>query len=318
MFSRILARSAGVSAVGFTAFALNNYFTVQAAEVDYKAVRKAIADKLDNDKYDDGSYGPVLVRLAWHSAGSYSAKDGSGGSNHATMRFSPEKDYGGNAGLDVARNLLEPIKAQFPGLSYADLYTLAGVVAVEEMGGPTIPWYSGRVDSVDNKPTAPNDRLPDASQGAQHIRDVFYRMGFNDREIVALSGAHCLGRCHTNRSGFDGPWTNAPTTFSNLYFTELLADKWSVRDWKGPKQFQDPTKQLMMLPTDIALKTDAKFLPVTQEYAGNEAKFFADFAGAFSKLLHLGCEKVAPAQSQYLGVTALASLGALLAASKKN
>ena len=50
------------------------------------------------------------------------------------------------------------------------------------------------------------------------IRDIFYRMGFNDQEIVALAGAHALGRCHADRSGFDGPWTRSPTTFSNDYF----------------------------------------------------------------------------------------------------
>ncbi len=57
--------------------------------------------------------------------------------------------------------------------------------------------------------------LPDASQGADHLRKVFYRMGFNDKEIVALSGAHTLGRCHEVRSGFDGPWTHAPLRFDN-------------------------------------------------------------------------------------------------------
>jgi len=63
-------------------------------------------------------------------------------------------------------------------------------------------------------------------QGAPHLRDIFYRMGFSDQEIVALSGAHSMGRCHPDRSGFKGPWTNAPTTFSNLYFKELLEKKW--------------------------------------------------------------------------------------------
>jgi len=288
-------------------------FSVDASEVDYKAVRKEIANLLDDSRYDDGSYGPVLVRLAWHSAGSYSAVDGSGGSNNATMRFSPEKHYGGNAGLDVARNLLEPVKAKFPGLSYADLYTLCGVVAIEEMGGPKIEWWPGRVDSVDNSPTAPDGRLPDASLGAQHIRDVMARMGFNDREAVVLSGAHCLGRCHTSRSGFDGPWNNAPTTFSNLYFTHLLEDDWVLRNWKGPKQYTDvKTQSLMMLPTDMAIKTDPKFRAIAEEYAANEEKFFQDFAPAFSKLLHLGCDEVCQPKSQWLGPTALAVFSAFI------
>ena len=76
------------------------------------------------------------------------------------------------------------------------------------MGGPSIPWKPGRTDksekSVKPADIPPNGRLPDAAQGAQHVRDVFYRMGFNDREIVALSGAHALGRCHADRSGYLG------------------------------------------------------------------------------------------------------------------
>jgi len=260
---------------------------VECAGVDYSAVRQSITDILEDYDYDDGSYGPVLVRLAWHSSGSYSAEDGSGGSNNATMRFSPEKDYDANAGLGVARDLLEQVKAKHPEISYADLYTLAGVVAIEEMGGPKINWKPGRVDSADNSPTAPDGRLPDAAQGAQHLRDIFYRMGFNDQEIVALSGAHTLGRCHTDRSGFDGPWTFAPTTFSNLYFQELLQDKWVIRRWTGPEQYEDtPTRSLMMLPTDIALKTDPKFRPWVEKYAQDEELFFKDFSSACSKLFN--------------------------------
>lgn len=70
------------------------------------------------------------------------------------------------------------------------------------------------------------------------------------QEIVALSGAHALGRCHTDRSGFDGPWTRAPTTLSSEYFRLLLAEKWVPKVWSGPRQFVDErTKELMMLPS---------------------------------------------------------------------
>ena len=65
----------------------------------------------------------------------------------------------------------------------------------------------------------PDGRLPDAKQGHEHLRDIFYRMGFVDKEIVALSGAHALGRAHPDRSGFDGPWTKEPLIFDNSYFT---------------------------------------------------------------------------------------------------
>lgn len=131
------------------------------------------------------------------------------------MRFSPESKHGANAGLGVARDLLEPIKKRFPGCTYADLYTLAGCVAIESMGGPRIEWRSGRSDAKDESSCPPDGSLPDASQGPPHVRCVFGRMGFNDREMVALIGAHAVGRCHKDRSGYDGPWTRAPTTFSN-------------------------------------------------------------------------------------------------------
>jgi catalase (peroxidase I) len=70
-----------------------------SAEVDYSAVRKAILAIMDDDQWDDGSYAPLLIRLAWHASGTYSAADGTGGSNGATMRFSPEKDDPESAGL---------------------------------------------------------------------------------------------------------------------------------------------------------------------------------------------------------------------------
>lgn len=254
-------------------------------------MRKAIADILDAENYDDGSYAPVLVRLAWHSAGTYDKSTGKGGSNGAAMRFDPEASHGANAGLGVARSLLEPIKKRFPWISYADLYTLAGVVAIEETGGPKIEWSPGRTDFADGSLSAKDTRLPDASQGAKHLRAVFSDgMGFDDREIVALSGAHSLGRCHTDRSGFDGPWTRAPTTFSSLYYQELVGNKWSKRKWSGPLQYTNASSgdDLMMLPTDMALLWDRRFRTHVHAYAKDEALFFADFAKAFSKLLELG------------------------------
>ncbi|GAB4820287.1 hypothetical protein N2152v2_007333 [Parachlorella kessleri] len=258
---------------------------------DYDAVRAAISDLLDsNPDYDDGSYGPILVRLAWHTSGTYDKNTGRGGSNGATMRFAPESNWGANAGLSIARDLLEPVKAKFPWISYSDLWTLGGAVAVEEMGGPAIPWRPGRTDVPDVVTDAalPNGLLPDGDKDNKHVRDIFYRMGFDDQEIVALCGAHALGRCHKDRSGFDGPWTNAPTTFSNLYFTELKENKWHKRKWDGPLQYEDRSKQLMMLNTDMWLLWDKKFRKYVDLYAKDQDKFFEDFAKAFSKLLELG------------------------------
>jgi len=263
--------------------------TLFYASVDQEAVRKDIKAILNtNPKYDDGSYGPLLIRLAWHASGTYNAKTGTGGSNGATMRFHPESDWGANAGLKIARDLLEPIKKKYPELSYADLWTLAGCVAIEDMGGPHINWRSGRQDYPDNKKTPPDGVLPDADKGPDHIRNIFHRMGFNDQEIVALIGAHAVGRCHTDRSGYDGPWTTSPTRFTNEFFVQLTEAVWTERKWNGPKQFEDETKTMMMLPADMAFLHDATFKKYVEEYAKDEQVFFKDFAAAFSKLLHLG------------------------------
>ena len=173
---------------------------------DYEAVRQSIKTLLHQPEYDDGSAGPVLVRLAWHSAGTYDVASDSGGSNGAGMRYEAEGGDPANAGLQHARAFLEPIKERYPWITYSDLWTLAGVVAIREMGGPVIPWRPGRTDFVDDSKLPPRGRLPDATQAADHLRHIFYRMGFNDQEIVALSGAHNLGRCHSDRSGSEGKW----------------------------------------------------------------------------------------------------------------
>lgn len=79
--------------------------------------------------------------------------------------------------------------------------------------------------------------------------DLLVWCRFNDQEIVALSGAHALGRCHADRSGFDGPWTFSPITVTNDYYKLLFDEKWVWKKWNGPKQLEDKkTHSLMMLP----------------------------------------------------------------------
>ncbi|KAI1636940.1 heme peroxidase [Biscogniauxia mediterranea] len=270
-------------------------------------VKAAVRSLLRQPDYDDGSAGPVLVRLAWHSAGTYCAETQTGGSNGAGMRYEAEGGDPANAGLQHARAFLEPVKARFPWITYADLWTLAAVVAIREMGGPEIGWKGGRTDFTDESRVPPRGRLPDGAQGADHLRAVFYRMGFGDQEIVALSGAHNLGRCHADRSGFDGKWVNNPTRFSNQYFRLLLAHDWKrKRLANGLEQFsyvdedadadadgdeQPPAEELMMLPTDMSLLSDAAFRPWVERYAEDKERFFADFARAFAKLLELGLRR---------------------------
>lgn len=283
-------------------FTATVYAKEAKAAVDLAKVREAIMNVIDEDaeKRSDGtSLAGTFIRLAWHCSGTYTASNNTGGSNGARMRFEPEASFGNNAGLHIARNALEPVKQKFPDISYADLYTYAGVVAVEEAGGPKVPFRTGRVDfdSGETSPTGPV--LPDADKGSlvhttDHLRDIFYRMGFTDQDIVALSGAHAMGRCYTDRSGYWGPWTNAETTFSNEYFRLLLEERWSPKlthngqPWTGPDQYEDATGQLMMLPSDIALIKDPDFKKWVEIYAKDSDRFYADFSKAFSKLLELG------------------------------
>jgi cytochrome c peroxidase len=272
-----------------------------ASKSDIANIKKEIAQALDAEaerRGDGTSMAPTLIRLAWHAAGTYSAVDGTGGSNGAHMRFAPESNWGCNAGLKSARDFLEPIKKNHPEISYADLWTLAGATAVEEMGGPTIPWRQGRTDSATGT-TVPDGRLPNADSGCTaadtaHLRDIFGRMGFNDKEIVCLAGAHAVGRCHTEASGYWGPWTNAETTFSNEYFRLLLEETWTLKKthngkkWTGPKQYENKDGSLMMLPADLTLVQEPAFRQHVEFYAKNDEAFNKDFAAVFARLLELG------------------------------
>lgn len=101
--------------------------------LDYQKVYNAIAAIIEDENYDDGSYGPVFLRLAWHASGTYDVNSKNGGSSYATMRFKPEAGHGANAGLGIARERLNRVKDQFPEISYGDLWTLAGVAAIQEL-----------------------------------------------------------------------------------------------------------------------------------------------------------------------------------------
>jgi len=275
---------AGVAALG----ALGMY-SMSAPTIDYDAVKSEIAARMDVEDWDDGSFGPVLVRLAWHASGTYCCRSKTGGSDGATMRFGPECEHGANAGLAHARDFLEPVKEMFPDISYADLWIVAGNTAIEEMGGPRIPFTPGRKDSPDGSYCPPDGRLPDADKFADHVREIFYRQGFNDQEIVALvGGGHAIGRCHTDRSGFTGPWTRAPTTFSNEFFRELLDNTWTKKQWDGPPQYEDPTGDLMMLETDMTLRTDPEFRKWSEIYKNDYERFEKDFVSAWVKLTENG------------------------------
>uniref|UniRef100_A0A8R7UG07 Plant heme peroxidase family profile domain-containing protein n=1 Tax=Triticum urartu TaxID=4572 RepID=A0A8R7UG07_TRIUA len=151
---------------------------------------------------------PILVRLGWHDAGTYDKNINEwpkcGGAN-GSLRFEIELKHSANAGLVNALKLIQAIKDKYAGVTYADLFQLASATAVEEAGGPKIPMIYGRVDVSAPEQCPPEGRLPAAgpSSPAEHLREVFYRMGLNDKvlgyccvtfnsSIQYTSGVACL------------------------------------------------------------------------------------------------------------------------------
>ncbi len=207
--------------------------------LDFKALKKDLNDLMMNSQdwwpADFGHYGPLLIRMAWHSAGTYRIGDGRGGAGHASQRFAPLNSWPDNANLDKARRLLWPIKQKYgKKISWADLMILAGNVALESMGFKTFGFAGGREDfwepekdiywgsesewlgdkrytgdrELENplaavqmgliyvNPEGPNGK-PDPIAAARDIRESFSRMAMNDEETVALiAGGHAFGKTH--------------------------------------------------------------------------------------------------------------------------
>ncbi|MBM7169169.1 catalase/peroxidase HPI [Streptomyces sp. G44] len=209
------------------------------ASLDLPAVKRDIAEVLTTSQEwwpaDFGHYGPFMIRMAWHSAGTYRISDGRGGAGAGQQRFAPLNSWPDNASLDKARRLLWPVKKKYgQSISWADLMILTGNVALESMGFKTFGFAGGRADvwepdedvywgpettwlgderytgdrELENplgavqmgliyvNPEGPNGN-PDPLAAARDIRETFRRMAMNDEETVALiAGGHTFGKTH--------------------------------------------------------------------------------------------------------------------------
>lgn len=236
---------------------------------------------------------PILVRLAWHDAGTFCVKSKTGGPRAAQRFADGESQHGANAGLNIARDLLQPLQQKYcnakNNVSIADLWAFAGTTAIAVCGGPDIPFQFGRVDIASSSECVEEGRLPDGDKGLDHLRGVFGRMGFSDQEIVALSGAHTLGGCHADRSGFEGMWTAQPLKFDNAYFKDIINKKWEkTTSSKGCPQLKngaDASDKTMMLSTDLCLFERAETKATVELYAKDEKAFFTAFSSAWTKLI---------------------------------
>ncbi|WP_166866205.1 catalase/peroxidase HPI [Salinibacterium sp. ZJ70] len=207
--------------------------------LDLAAVKADIAEVLTTSQdwwpADFGNYGPFIIRMAWHSAGTYRVGDGRGGAGAGQQRFAPLNSWPDNVNLDKARRLLWPVKKKYgQAISWADLMILAGNVALEQMGFQTFGFAGGRADVwepeddvywgpetewlADERTTGDNELdnplaavqmgliyvnpegpagNPDPIASAKDIRETFARMGMNDEETVALiAGGHTFGKTH--------------------------------------------------------------------------------------------------------------------------
>ncbi|MFZ0166453.1 MAG: catalase/peroxidase HPI [Trebonia sp.] len=209
------------------------------SSLDLAAVKQDIAAVLTDSKpwwpADFGNYGPLMIRMAWHSAGTYRISDGRGGAGSGQQRFAPLNSWPDNVSLDKARRLLWPVKKKYgKSLSWADLIVLTGNVALETMGFETFGFGGGRVDAWEPdadvywgpetewlgderytgdreledplgavqmgliyvNPEGPNG-TPDPLAAGRDIRETFRRMAMNDEETVALiAGGHTFGKTH--------------------------------------------------------------------------------------------------------------------------
>jgi catalase-peroxidase len=214
-------------------------YAAEFAKLDLKALKQDLYALMTDSKdwwpADYGHYGPLFIRMAWHSAGTYRTSDGRGGGNTGNQRFAPLNSWPDNVNLDKARRLLWPIKRKYgKRISWADLMILAGNCALESMGFKTFGFAGGRVDiwepeedvywgaetewlgdkrysgdrDLENplaavqmgliyvNPEGPNGQ-PIPAESARDVRQTFARMAMNDEETVALiAGGHTFGKCH--------------------------------------------------------------------------------------------------------------------------
>ncbi|KAL7544503.1 hypothetical protein ACHAWF_007884, partial [Thalassiosira exigua] len=272
----------------------------------------------------------LLVRLEFHDAITYDPDAGDGGADGCVDLRSPS-----NRGLEEGIDLLEPVRLGEGGgeayegaiLSRADVWALAANIMIEAAGGPRLEYKAGRMD-VDACEGHGARHIEAESQASAKISEIFVeRLHFSPREVVALMGAHVLGRAKKINSGYDGPWVREPTKFTNSYFSDLVELPW-VLTKTHVEPFGERTtwrrwivlgnQDEIMLQTDVDLAFDttnktgtscsrvggvpdkalscplakSAFSSHVVDFAANQTLWFDEFATAWAKLTSLTGESL--------------------------
>src|SRR6266496_2236608 len=268
--------------------------------LDLAAVKRDIAEVLTTSQdwwpADFGHYGPLMIRMAWHSAGTYRISDGRGGAGAGQQRFAPLNSWPDNVSLDKARRLLWPVKKKYgQKISWADLMILTGNVALESMGFKTFgkTHGAGPEENVGPDPEA----APLEQQG----------LGWKSTYGTGKGGDAIT-------SGLEVTWTDTPTTWDNSFFRILFGYEWELtQSPAGAHQWQpkdgagagtvpdahDPSKRRAptMLTTDLSLRFDPVYEQISRRFLANPDELADAFARAWFKLTHRDMGPVA----RYLG-----------------
>mmetsp|Transcript_3221 Transcript_3221/g.8231 ORF Transcript_3221/g.8231 Transcript_3221/m.8231 type:complete len:364 (+) Transcript_3221:79-1170(+) len=318
-----------------TLLATSTIYVNSAGTAEVKTAAEAVAVQirdlfLNSNSDGSGAWGDLadlmglLVRLEFHDAITYDPDTGDGGADGCIDLLSPS-----NKGLREGIDLLEPIRLGEQNkaiLSRADVWALAANIMIETAGGPRLEYKAGRVD-VDSCEGHGMRHIEAESLASVEISEVFVdRLDFSPREVVALMGAHVLGRARENNSGYDGPWVREPTKFTNAYFSDLIKIPW-VLTKANIEPFGERTtwrrwivlgnQEEIMLQTDVDLAYETNNTGMTcsrvggvpnkavscplatnafsshvVDFASSQALWFNEFATAWAKLTSLTDESL--------------------------
>ena len=264
---------------------------------------QCIRDMAIKNALRDPESAPSFLRLAFHDA---ATKRSDAQGPNGSIRFELMRNENIGPSMRQALQFIEQI-VQNCQVSWADAIAVSGAAVVEALGGPKIDVATGRKDALEEDA---ENRLPDGSLTSGAIRDYFRQLGFSDEELVALVGAHTVGRwtsllgvqpacmakegldfwiC-TREQGQRLPFTARPTLFNNDYFKNVLEFERRQKMPRPTKRYKDRPENgglpaLYLLPSDIGLLYDADLHKQVEQFAFDEAAFFAAFSRAYLKLV---------------------------------